>query len=113
MDIVRSLTIAGGLLGALAVILLILVTVVGTVLLVQKGIIFDSLRSINKLCHIIMLFCMYRFTNLEIDHKKEINVSYSIMVFVSWKIITLRRSRFNIELNEEHNNTVHGPQNEV
>lgn len=74
-DIVRSLTIiAGGLLGALAVILLILVTAVGTVILVQKGIIFD--KSISKLCH-NMLFCMYRFTNLETDHKKEINVSYS------------------------------------
>ena len=75
-NIFRSLTIAGGLLGALAVILLILVTVVGTVILVLKGItgIFDN--SINKLCH-NMLFCMYRFTNLETDHKKEINVSYS------------------------------------
>ena len=45
-DIFRSLTIAGGLLGVLTVILLILVTVVGTVILVQKGIIFDR-SSIN------------------------------------------------------------------
>ena len=56
-DIVRSLTIAGGLLGALAVILLILVTAVGTVILVKKGIInIIFYRSINKLYHNILFY---------------------------------------------------------